>query len=125
VAVPDGSSRIQLRNNGGLSPLLPLKRLWQVSTDGNGLSREKWRVFRKNFIDNCINIVYTYRWRLKLWKRLLKNGSFVDIKDKKGEIIIKPKEKNKLSEILRKINKKNIHAEVETNGPVGNELKKK
>jgi antitoxin MazE len=52
----------------------------------------------------------------------LKDGSFVDIKDKKGEIIIKPKKKNKLSEILSKINEKNIHSEVETNGPVGNEI---
>jgi antitoxin MazE len=52
----------------------------------------------------------------------LKDGSFVDIKDKKGEIIIKPKEKNKLSEILSKINDNNIHDEVETNGPVGNEI---
>ena len=52
----------------------------------------------------------------------LKDGSFVDIKDKKGEIIIKPKEKNKLSELLSKINEKNIHSEVEANGPVGNEI---
>jgi antitoxin MazE len=52
----------------------------------------------------------------------LKDGSFVDIKDKKGEIIIKPKEKNTLSEIISKINEKNIHGEVETNGPVGNEI---
>jgi antitoxin MazE len=52
----------------------------------------------------------------------LKDCSFVDIKDRKGEIIIKPKEKNKLSEILSKINEKNIHAEVETNGPIGNEI---
>jgi antitoxin MazE len=51
----------------------------------------------------------------------LKDGSFVDIKDKGNEIIIKPKEKNKLSEMLKKINEKNIHGEVETNGPVGNE----
>ena len=52
----------------------------------------------------------------------LKDGSSVDIKDKKGEIIIKPKEKNRLSEILSKINEKNIHGEVETNGPIGNEI---
>jgi antitoxin MazE len=51
----------------------------------------------------------------------LKNGSFVDIKDKGNEIIIKPKAKNKLSEMLNQINEKNIHSEVETNGPVGNE----
>ncbi|MDR1388923.1 MAG: AbrB/MazE/SpoVT family DNA-binding domain-containing protein [Treponema sp.] len=52
----------------------------------------------------------------------LKDGSFVDIKDKGNEIIIKPKERNKLSEMLNKINEKNIHGEVETNGPVGNEV---
>jgi antitoxin MazE len=52
----------------------------------------------------------------------LKDGSLVDIKDKKGEIIIKPQGKNKLSEILGKINDKNIHGEVETNGPIGNEI---
>ena len=33
----------------------------------------------------------------------LKDGSFVDIKDKKGEIIIKPKENTKLAEILSKM----------------------
>jgi antitoxin MazE len=52
----------------------------------------------------------------------LKDGSFVDIKDKGKEIIIRPKEKNKLSEILDKISEQNIHGEVETNGPVGNEV---
>jgi antitoxin MazE len=52
----------------------------------------------------------------------LKDGSFVDIKDKGKEIIIKPKRKNKLSEMLNEINEKNIHGEVETNGPVGNEI---
>jgi antitoxin MazE len=52
----------------------------------------------------------------------LKDGSFVDIKDKGKEIIISPKEKDKLSDILDKINDRNIHGEVETNGPVGNEI---
>jgi antitoxin MazE len=52
----------------------------------------------------------------------LKDGSFVDIKDSKGEIIIKPKEKNRLAEMVSKINAKNMHDEVETNGPVGNEI---
>jgi antitoxin component of MazEF toxin-antitoxin module len=46
----------------------------------------------------------------------------VDIKDKGKEIIIKPKEKNKLPEMLKEINEKNIHGEVRTNGPVGNEV---
>jgi antitoxin MazE len=52
----------------------------------------------------------------------LKDGSFVDSRDKKGEIGIKPKGGNRLSEIVSKINEKNIHGEVETNGPVGNEI---
>ncbi|MDR3341613.1 MAG: AbrB/MazE/SpoVT family DNA-binding domain-containing protein [Treponema sp.] len=52
----------------------------------------------------------------------LKDGSLVDIKDMGNEIIIKPKEKNKLSEMLKAINEQNIHEEIETNGPVGNEI---
>jgi antitoxin MazE len=52
----------------------------------------------------------------------LKDGSFVDIKDMGNEIIIKPKEKNKLSEMINAINAKNIHKEIETNGPVGKEI---
>jgi hypothetical protein len=45
-----------------------------------------------------------------------------DIKDNGKEIIIKLKRKNKLSEMLNEINEKNIHDEIETNGPVGNEI---
>jgi antitoxin MazE len=52
----------------------------------------------------------------------LKDGSLVDIKDKGREIIIKPKRKNKLPEMLNEINEKNIHGEVETSGPAGNEI---
>jgi antitoxin MazE len=52
----------------------------------------------------------------------LKDGSFVDIKEKGTEIIIKLKRKNKLSEMLNEINEKNVHGEVEANGPVGNEI---
>jgi antitoxin MazE len=52
----------------------------------------------------------------------LKDGSCVDIRNKGKEIIIKPKEKNTLVKILNKINEKNIHDEVATNGPVGNEI---
>jgi len=37
-------------------------------------------------------------------------------------IIIKPIQKNKLSEMLSNINKQNIHKEIETSGPVGNEI---
>jgi antitoxin MazE len=52
----------------------------------------------------------------------LKDGSFIEIKDAGNEIIIKPKKKNKLSEMLDAINEHNIHEEVETEGPVGKEL---
>ena len=52
----------------------------------------------------------------------LKDGSFVDINDKDKEIIIKPIKKNKLSEMLSKVNEQNIHKEIETGGPVGKEI---
>jgi len=52
----------------------------------------------------------------------LKDGSFVDITDKGKEIVIKPIQKNKLSEMLGKINEQNLHKEVETDGPIGKEI---
>jgi len=52
----------------------------------------------------------------------LKDGSCVDINDKGKVIIIKPIQKNKLSEMLNKINEQNIHKEIETGGPVGKEI---
>ena len=52
----------------------------------------------------------------------LKNGSVVDIDDNGNEIIIKPVKKIRLAEMLEKINDENIHREVETTGPVGNEI---
>jgi antitoxin MazE len=52
----------------------------------------------------------------------LKDGAFVDIKDSGNEIIIKPKEKYKLSEMLNTINEQNIHEEIEAYGPVGKEV---
>ena len=52
----------------------------------------------------------------------LKNGSVVDINDNGSEIIIKPIKKSRLSELLEKINDENIHQEIETTGPVGNEI---
>ena len=52
----------------------------------------------------------------------LKDGSFVDISIKAKEIIIKPVQKNKLPEMLSKINDNNLHNEIETNGPVGKEV---
>jgi len=52
----------------------------------------------------------------------LQNGLVVDIKDNGNEIIIRPVKKSRLSEMLEKINNDNIHQEVETTGPVGNEI---
>jgi antitoxin MazE len=52
----------------------------------------------------------------------LKDGSSVEIEDKEGQIIIHPKNVKNLHELLQKINKTNIHSEVETNGPIGQEI---
>jgi len=52
----------------------------------------------------------------------LKDGSFVDINDKGKIIVIKPIQKNKLSEMLSKINEQNIHKEIETGASVGKEI---
>jgi len=52
----------------------------------------------------------------------LKDGSLVDINDRGKEIIIKPVQKNKLSEMVSNINENNIHKEIETGGPVGKEV---
>ena len=52
----------------------------------------------------------------------LKDGSFVDINDKGENIIIKPVKKNKLSEMVSKINDQNLHKEIETGEPVGKEV---
>jgi antitoxin MazE len=55
-------------------------------------------------------------------KLSLKDGSSVEIEDKKGQIIIHPKNEKQLSELLKKISKTNIHSEVESNGPIGKEI---
>jgi antitoxin MazE len=52
----------------------------------------------------------------------LKDGSLVEIRDMGNEIIIKPKKKDKLSEMLDAVNEQNIHEEIETNGPIGKEI---
>ena len=52
----------------------------------------------------------------------LKDGSHVEINDRGKEIIIKPIQNNRLSEMVSKINEQNIHAEIETTGPVGKEI---
>ena len=52
----------------------------------------------------------------------LKDGSFVDINANGNEIVIKPLRKNNLSEMLSLINEENIHEEIKSTGPVGNEI---
>ena len=52
----------------------------------------------------------------------LKDGSFVDINDNGNEILIKPIRKNNLSDMLTLINEQNIHEEIKSTGPVGNEI---
>jgi antitoxin MazE len=42
--------------------------------------------------------------------------------DIRKKIIITPIKKNRLSEMVNKINKQNLHAEIETGNPVGNEI---
>ena len=53
---------------------------------------------------------------------LLKDGSCVEINGRGKEIVIKPIKKNKLSEMVNKINEQNLHAEIETGEPVGKEI---
>ena len=52
----------------------------------------------------------------------IKNGSSVYINKEGNEIIIKPIIKNKLSEMLNQINENNLHEEIDTGSPVGNEI---
>jgi len=52
----------------------------------------------------------------------LKDGSYVDINDNGNEILIKPIRKNTLSDMLALINEENIHEEIKSTGPVGNEI---
>ena len=52
----------------------------------------------------------------------LKDGSCVDINDRGNEIVITPIQKNRLSEMLSKINDQNLHGEIGTTGPVGKEV---
>ena len=52
----------------------------------------------------------------------LKDGSFVNINDTGREIVIKPIQKNTLSQMLSQINAQNIHEEIKTTGPLGREV---
>lgn len=50
----------------------------------------------------------------------LKNGSFVDIIEEEGKIVILPK-KVSLNELLEKVTDENRHVSIETGNPVGKE----
>ena len=52
----------------------------------------------------------------------LKDGSCIDIDDNGEKILITPIKKNKLSEMLSKINDQNLHKEFDTGEPVGKEI---
>jgi antitoxin MazE len=51
----------------------------------------------------------------------IQDGSIIIIEKKNNTITLKP-QKNKLSEYLEKINKNNIHKEIDSNNPVGYEI---
>jgi len=55
-------------------------------------------------------------------KLSLKDGSYINIEDKEKKIVITPIKKNRLFEMLSKINEQNIHEEIKTGGPVGKEI---
>ena len=50
------------------------------------------------------------------------DGSHVDIEDIDGQIIIRPKNRYDLKEMIKSIKKANIHEEVDSSNPVGNEI---
>ena len=53
----------------------------------------------------------------------IEQGSVINISKEKDTIIIKPKHKKEnLKELLAKINKKNIHEEIDTGDSMGNEI---
>ena len=52
----------------------------------------------------------------------LQDGSSVDIERKDGQIIIKPRNKYILKDMISNISKDNIHEEIESSGTVGNEI---
>jgi antitoxin MazE len=54
----------------------------------------------------------------------LEAGSFVDIKVKGGDLIVRParRRKYRLSDLVKKIDSKNVHKEVQTGDAVGKEV---
>ena len=50
----------------------------------------------------------------------LKNGSYVDIREEEGKIVIIP-QRTSLDDLLRKVTSENLHGPVETGASIGNE----
>ncbi len=67
----------------------------------------------------ALRIPKTYAQDIKLHK-----GSVVDISESEGKIIIKPVEEPVLTleKLLEEVTEENIHHEVDTGSPVGNEI---
>ncbi len=67
----------------------------------------------------ALRIPKTYATDIKLHK-----GSIIDIAETEGKLIIKPVEEPELTlkQLLAGITKENIHHEVDTGSPVGNEI---
>jgi antitoxin MazE len=52
----------------------------------------------------------------------ISDGSYVDILDVDGQIIIRPKNRYNLQEMIKKIKSENKHKEMRSDGPIGNEI---
>ena len=52
----------------------------------------------------------------------LKDGSHVEIRGEEDRLIIIPSHKENLKDLLEKVTKSNLHNEIDTGTPVGNEI---
>jgi antitoxin MazE len=52
----------------------------------------------------------------------ISDGSYVDIEDVDGQIIIRPKNRYNLQEMIRRIKSENKHSEIKSDGSIGNEI---
>ncbi len=107
----------------------------------NSVIKALFRIARMYFwicVDLCIYNVYTndmeakiQKWGNSLGIRIpicitkelsLKNGSIVDIFEKSNQIVIKPKKKRSLKDLLSLVTDENIHGEFDFGRPVGKEI---
>ena len=66
---------------------------------------------------------YGIRIPISIIKALsLRNGSLVEIDKESEQIIIRPKEKMELNDLIDKINVQNLHSEIDSGAKEGNEL---